>query len=353
MHSSIKHRARTAVGAVRRYAIRRLRTGGLVSRRLYFAVFNNGFRREQAVVSAGQRAYYRSLADDKQRFLVRRNTHMLEKSLIMRPRRGTFAAQYIEETVRAFFGSTKASPPVLSAEETEWTRTVLDEYFEATAGSEAPQVVGARALYAEAREPGLAGSSSGRFGPQPAPTGEPPLDVTALLRLAERRKSVRWFTPEPVDRDVIDTAMQIGAESPSACNRQPFKFRIFDEPELVAEIATVPLGTTGYAHNIPYIAVIVGDMSAFYDERDRHLIYIDGCLAAMGFILGLEAQGIGSCCINWPDIAAREKRMRTLLRLEDHERPVMLIAFGHADPTGRVPFSARRSLDALRSYNER
>jgi nitroreductase len=151
---------------------------------------------------------------------------------------------------------------------------------------------------------------------------------------------------------VIDKAVQIAAESPSACNRQPFEFRVFDDPELVQQVAEVPMGTGGYVHNIPCVAVLVGDLSAFFDERDRHLIYIDGCLAAMAFVLGLESQGVATCCINWPDIREREERMQQLLGLKQHERPVMLIAIGYADPNGKAPFSARRRLEDVRSYNK-
>jgi len=110
------------------------------------------------------------------------------------------------------------------------------------------------------------------------------------------------------------------------------------------------MGTGGYAHQVPSIVVVVGDLSAFFHERDRHLIYIDSSLAAMAFVLGLEAQGVASCMINWPDIPERDARMRKLLGLANTERVIMLIAYGYADPERLVPFSAKGKIDDIRSF---
>jgi nitroreductase len=110
------------------------------------------------------------------------------------------------------------------------------------------------------------------------------------------------------------------------------------------------MGTDGYEHQIPGLIVIVGNLAAFFDQRDRHLIYIDGCLAAMGLVYALEAQGVNSCCINWPDLPDREAQMRRLLGMKPYERVVMLIAYGYADTEALVPFSAKRQIKDIRSY---
>jgi nitroreductase len=103
------------------------------------------------------------------------------------------------------------------------------------------------------------------------------------------------------------------------------------------------MGTAGFASNLPALAVVVGDLSAFPLERDRHVIYIDGSLAAMQFMLALETLGLASCPINWPDIDAREAAMAKHLGLKPYERVVMLIGFGYAKDDGLIPFSRKRS----------
>jgi nitroreductase len=326
----------------------RLRTGSAIERTLYYTLFSDAFKREQALVSHGFKVYQQKEKLGTQEFLLRRNIHMLEKGLTMRPRRPSFALDYITPTVTLFAALRGSEPPILSTAVESWAREVLEQYFDATADSGQPVIEAARGAF---NRLGWDEASEGLSGPHAPDVTAPPVTIDALTDLAVRRKSVRWFQQKPVPRDVVDRAMLVAREAPSACNRQPFSFRVFDDPEMVSAVAKIPMGTAGYGHNLPGIAVIVGDLSAFIDERDRHLIYTDGCLAAMSFLLGLEAQGVASVCINWPDIVERDKRMAKLLNLSSHERVVMLVGFGYADTEGMTPFSAKRRLTDLRSYN--
>lgn len=282
--------------------------------------------------------------------LLLRNTHRLEKGLIMRPRREVFALDYIEETVRAYEAALRAQtngngPP---DEQLQWVGDVLAEYFAVTARH--PRIDPLRERFRSLPKPRHV--CDARLVPYCRDLSQPPpVPYDNLLALAYRRRSVRWFLPKPVPRELIDQAMTVAAQSPSACNRQPFVFRIFDDAELVRKVASIPYGVIGYEHQIPVIVVVVGQLRNFFDARDRHLIYIDGALAAMSFVLALETLGLSSCCINWPDLPDREKKMAELLHLEADERPVMLIALGWPDPEGMVPRSVKKPLGLLRQYN--
>lgn len=226
--------------------------------------------------------------------------------------------------------------------------SVLVNYFSVTASSEHQLIMQARNKFREAVT--FVDTAEPESGPHMAEVPMATVKIDDLELLATGRRSVRWFTSEPVARDLVDRAVRIAAESPTACNRQPYRFEIFDDPASIAKVAAIPMGTDGYDHQIPGLIVIIGNLAAFFDTRDRHLIYIDGCLAAMGLIYGLEAQGVNSCCINWPDLPDREAEMRRLLGMEPHERVVMLVAYGYADPEALVPFSAKRQVDEIRRY---
>ena len=93
-------------------------------------------------------------------------------------------------------------------------------------------------------------------------------------------------------------------------------------------------------------------LDAYFDERDRHVIYIDASLAAMTFMLALETLGLSSCPINWQDVAEFESKIRNILQLKTIERPVMLISCGYPDKDAKVPFSEKKDLDEIRSYNK-
>lgn len=317
-------------------------------RRIYLRFFSDAFQREERAVNRGITAYKTGSAVGQDAYTARRNTHMLEKGLTMRPRRVTFATGYIEETVDVLDRAVASGVLDTGSSETDWMYAVLDEFFAATADSDAIQIVRARESYDRMRQRWR--EIPGNNGPHHPEEPSADVRIDELVKLARGRRSVRWFKPDYIPRDAVEHALEVGVEAPTACNRQPYRFEIFDDPESVRKVASVPMGTAGYAEQIPGIVVVIGDLSAFFDERDRHLIYIDSCLASMGFVMGLEAQGIGSCCINWPDITARDIEMRDLLGLAEHERVVMLIAYGKADPEGLVPASAKKPIGSARRF---
>jgi nitroreductase len=265
----------------------------------------------------------------------------------MRPRRDVSALDYLEETLDVYeraLSTANTSPN----EDILWAHDVLERYFEE--GAHHPVVNDQKERFLALASP--SSDAPAKRVPHPrGPGAPPPFRYEEFLALARRRKSVRWFQPQPVPRERVDRAVVAASCSPSACNRQPFVFRVLDDPELVGRVAAIPMGTAGYAENIPMLVAVVGELRAFFSERDRHLVYIDGSLATMSLLLALEAQGLSTCCINWPDLEDRETALAEALQLAPHERPIMLVAVGYADPDGQVGFSQKKTLDRLRRYN--
>lgn len=315
---------------------------------LYYTFASSAFRREHQAVLAGRIRYHeQEMAGESTRYLLRRNVHRIEKGLIMRPRRAVFAADYVGETAVAFCQQVAGNNgDAATSEEMEWAGDVLRTYFD-VAGPH-PSIDQARLRF---RAAGSGAGNSERTPYLRDIADAPSVRYDDLRALARRRRSVRWFEQKPVPRGLIDQALHVAAQAPSACNRQPYTFRIFDDSERVRRVAEIPMGTTGFSHNIPTIAVLVGEQSAYFSERDRHVIYIDASLAAMSFLLALESLGLSSCCLNWPDIEIRERAMAAELGLRPHERVIMLIAIGYPDPEGMVPYSQKRAIEEIRTYN--
>jgi nitroreductase len=311
------------------------RSGWLSS--LYYLVFSRQFDREHKAVLQGRLRYWQSLKRmGRSSALLRRNTHRLEKDLIMQPRRSVFAEGYILETVNCF--QTAMDTQHLCAEEKQWAADVLREYFEVVDLTATIQK--AKDIF-EQVDPKLENKNSvpkaQRLYPQPAVT------TVQLRQLFTRRRSIRWFQKKSVNDKDIRTAVNLASLAPSACNRQPYEFYLVNDDALAPEIAKCAMGTVGFAENIPCIIAVVGNLEAYPAERDRHCIYIDGSLAAMQLMLALETLGLSSCPINWPDIESREKMLSRKLNLQFQQRTVMLIAVGYADPDGGVPFSQKKS----------
>ncbi|WP_119696981.1 nitroreductase family protein [Microbacterium halotolerans] len=315
---------------------------------VYFVSFIT-FNREQAAVLRGRRNYYRNKNRERITHVeLRRNIHRLEKGLIMRPRRDVFARDYITETIEFYEQAAeqcRRAPGTMDQSEMDWAHDVLTEYFRVSASGD-DVVDAARARFAGA-------------GYDAEPTGKIPyvkqqlsdIDYEAFEALVAQRRSVRWYEEREIPRELIDKALLLARQAPSACNRLPYEFRIFDSPEMVRTVSDIPFGTAGYGHNIPAIAVVVGKLESYFSPRDRHAVYVDGSLAAMQFMLGLETLGLSSSVINWPDFEPLERKMQKTIGLDLTDRVVMLIAFGYAHPEGMVPHSKKKELDTFRRYN--
>lgn len=327
-------------------ALRLVSRSGMAST-IYYALVSSAFRREHQAVLAGRVAYHdEHKSGASAAYLLRRNVHRIEKGLIMRPRRGIFATGYIGETAKTYERLAHSNGANGITNDLEWADGVLSTYFDAT--EDHPAIANARARFASRRVT----TESPKLTPYRRDLTTPAsVDFDDLHALSMRRRSVRWFKQEPVPRELIDKALSVAIQAPSACNRQPYKFRLYDEPERTRRIAAIPMGTSGFSDNIPTIAVLIGDQSAYFNERDRHVIYIDASLAAMSFLLALETLGLSTCCINWPDIGSKEKKIRAELDLELHERVIMLIAIGYPDEDGLVPYSQKRAIPEVRSFN--
>lgn len=326
-----------------------LASSGILSG-LFYAVWNRSFDREHKALLSARAKFFRDVfRNEGSIYLLRRNVHRIEKGLIMKPRRDVFGVSYLPETMRCYVDCVKrhANGELHDVDTLNWSKQVLGTYLDQQKAH--PIVDKFRKVY-ETIQFENAQDQLQRVPFERNKTPEIP-NFESLMNLAVHRRSVRWFEQRPVPREVIDRAVVLAGLSPSACNRQPYHFAVYDDPMLCQEIGGIPKGTPGWLHNIPCFIVIVGTLEAFDREKDRHVPYIDGSLAAMALCFGLEVQGVSTCCVNWPDLADTEARMAKRLGLKKHERPIMCLAVGYPDYSAKVPYSQKLPLSELRSYN--
>jgi nitroreductase len=319
---------------------------------LYYIFFSPDFRREQYSVLNGKVSHLNSLKKTKNNiYTLIRNTHRIEKGLLMQPRKQVFATGFLGETVEAFISIWK---PEFEKSDVQykWFRDVLEEYF-LVSGSH--QIVDKYIIIFEKHLSSfdkLTYENSNKSIPYQRDFNlKPEISYEDFYQLTKFRRSVRWFIDKPVPHDLVDKAILAANQSPSACNRQPYHYIIIDNPDFLKVASKIPSGIKGYDNGIKMLVVVVGNLDAYFDERDRHIIYIDASLANMTFMLALETLGLSSCPINWPDIEELEQRMSKILKLEKYQRPIMCMAVGYPDQNGKVAYSEKRTLDAIRSYN--
>lgn len=294
------------------------------------------------------RALYEGISINKSQqaslYNFRRNIHRLEKGLSYKKVKPVFAEDYIEETVtllergiesEAFDGGTLS-----------WGIAVLNNYFQVASHEGVIQEA-----YKRFCSLGLVNKK-----PENIPYTEstrPPLSVTYedMYQLAVRRRSVRIYQEKKVEYKTVVKAMEIAALSPSACNRQSFKFLFFNEAEIVSKIKNVTFGVVGY--ELPSIIVIVGCYQGYFEERDLNAPMVDASLAAMSFCFAAETLGLGTVCINWPSMTELDRKIRKIIEIKSDEFVVMFMGVGYPDPKGKIPYSAKKNADRLILNNER
>ncbi len=324
--------------------------------KVYYFLFSNDFARENNKVLKGKYEHLQALKNHKPNaFHLRRQIHRLEKGLIMKEKRSVFALDYIIDTVNnykillnsdLFFGNQAPNDKDLLV----WASDVIQKYFDTVDSHEI--VLKAKEIFFSLNH-NIESELHTQLSIPYYRRENNSSDVTyeSLKALAIQRRSVRWYQNRTVDRSLIEKAVEVASLSPSACNRQPFEFRIFDQVEIKNKVGAIPMGIRPFYNDIPVFVVLVGKLSAYLSERDRHVIYIDGGLAAMSFMLALETLGLSSVPINWPDIEEFEEEMEKTISLDPDERPIMLIGLGYADPEGMIPFSQKKSPSVLIKYN--
>ena len=199
--------------------------------------------------------------------------------------------------------------------------------------------------------------------------GRPGLDLMGLLR---GRRSVRWYTPEPVAPEVARLILEAGRWAPSPHGRQPWRFAVLTRPEpkerLAGEMAALwreQLALDGQPPEVvetrlrkarerlvgaPLVVVLclyLGDLDAYPDEERQGaetLMAVQSLGAAAQNML-LAAYGLGldggwMCAPLFSPDAVRDA-----LHLPAALIPHAMLTFGHAarDPVRRE----RRPLDEL------
>ncbi|MBU2870942.1 nitroreductase family protein [Colwellia sp. E2M01] len=264
----------------------------------------------------------------------------------MQPQKPIFALNYIDETINEYVKSCENTEH--DKEELLWAKEVLSLYFISIDKCLLPQKI--KTIFEKSIETKPENNIFNNVPYAFADKIKSDVSFEQFSALCHQRRSVRWFQPKQVSRELLEKAINISSTAPSACNRQPFMFNIIDQQPLLSTLASLPIGTTGFAHNIQCLIVVTGNLSYYPTERDRHLIYIDSSLASMQFMLALETLGLSSCALNWPDIERLEVKISQLLSLPDTVRPTMLIAVGYAQTQGKIPYSHKKTSQQLINY---
>lgn len=189
-------------------------------------------------------------------------------------------------------------------------------------------------------------NSSGSVDGAVAPAGgdaAPSFDVAAFF---SSRHSVRDFGSDPVDDGLLQQAIGMAGLSPSVCNRQPWRVRLYRDDK-AREILHYQNGNAGFRGSVPVVALITVDLGHFAASNERNQAWIEGGIFASSLMWALHGHGLATCMLNLSITTAKADDLRRGADMSASEVPIMMMAIGHARSGHRITRSPRRAVDQL------
>ena len=219
-------------------------------------------------------------------------------------------------------------------------------------------------------------SVTARFCPLPLrytrPTREEALAASSgFLELMQERRSVRHFSSEAVEWELIENAIRTAGTAPSGAHQQPWTFVVVSDPAVKAQIraaaeaeeerlykerasqeyleAIEPIGTDWIKPHItdaPYVIVVFEQAYGIEPDgsKRKHYYVRESVGIATGFLLAsLHAAGLATLTHSPSPMGFLSR----ILERPANERPFILIPVGYPAEDAEVPDLERKPLDEI------
>lgn len=148
----------------------------------------------------------------------------------------------------------------------------------------------------------------------------------------QKRHSVRKYTDQPVDREIIDTILGMAETAPSSKNTHSSAFMVIEDKDTLSAISEMRDRGSAFVKDAPAAIVVMGDTS----KTD---IWVENASISATFIqLAATALDLGSCWVhvrdrqrskNDPSRGTAEDYLRNLLGIKDEFKVLCVIAIGY------------------------
>lgn len=181
-----------------------------------------------------------------------------------------------------------------------------------------------------------------------------------VMEAIYRRRSVRAYTDQPVDKAIVEALIKAATHAPSSMNEQPWAFAVIqDQRQLASWSERIKAHMLKRLKPDSPMAKYRGMLSSpDYDvfHRAGTLILIcaragthngaeDCSLAAQNLMLAACSMGLGTCPIGFARLWLNQARIKRSLGIPDVYAPVFPVVLGY--PGGETPPVPRRAPEIL------
>lgn len=178
-----------------------------------------------------------------------------------------------------------------------------------------------------------------------------------LSFLSTRQSTRAYDSNRSVETEKIMRCIEAAQVSPSACNAQPWKFIVVDDPELKNQIADHT--TAGrispmnhWTRQAPVLVVVVREFANLMSKigsilKNKKYTLMDIGNATTQFCLQAHAEGLSTCIMGW----FNEKKIKKLLHIPLFKRAELIIALGYAPEDYPLRKKVRKDISEIHSFN--
>ena len=153
-----------------------------------------------------------------------------------------------------------------------------------------------------------------------------------FIEVIQKRHSVRSFTDEPVDRELIDAIIDIARTAPSSKNCRSTAFMVVEDKDTLSAMSEMRDRGSAFLKGAAAAIVVMGDSS----KTD---IWVETAAISATFIqLAATAMDLGSCWVHVrdrrrskddPSKGTADEYLRGLLGIREQYNVLCVIALGH------------------------
>lgn len=166
--------------------------------------------------------------------------------------------------------------------------------------------------------------------------------------LLYNRHSIRFFSGIEIPKEIIEEALTLAQQTPSACNRQGWKTHIFMGEDAV-RLVKWQGGSRGFEEEIHCAILVTANLKAFL-SHEIHQAYIDGGLYSMNLINALTYLGLGTIPLS---CGFHESQLQGLseFNIPKNEIPIIIIGTGIMENEFKVAISKRKNIAETNTFH--
>ena len=162
----------------------------------------------------------------------------------------------------------------------------------------------------------------------------------SLIDAILTRRSIRRYETKDIPEEVLQQILEAGRQAPSAANRQPIRFVIVKDHDILKILCDSLLAR--FVKYAPLAIVGCADIKSLLTGK---WAVVDATIAMENMVIAAWTLGVGSCWIG----ACNEEKVKELLKIPDKWQVVALLTLGY--PNENPEPRKKKSFEEMFSFN--